>query len=312
MRIRKLLATLTTLSLTACGSAESMNQALTPVYPPMGAQSQMQSQSATGMNNQDMAMADLNAPAEVAPTRTLGSATTTPTKTASATTAQSKTATTKSGAAATRTTKATATTQTLEAKLLTKASQALSSIQTATAIADMFEKNAAKGAVRGKIKYYFQAPGRNKMEFIEHSVSAYKGAKLSYSYGAGKVTGRPGGIASFMVMTLPMSDDKVLSRRNYRLDQIDINATIKRLTQPNLGAKVLGKTQIEGREIAIIEYRNTPGHFDKTISRELLGIDMQTGYFRFHEMYQGNEMVYSVRVPQLSVNTALPAKAMDV
>lgn len=307
MRIRHIICAMTTLSLTACGSG-SMPQSMSPVYSSVGnPQSQLQTSQLQPEEYSQAAASNLN---EAIPATTIAHGAAAPaTKKAATVSGKSTPANTSTKTA---TASKSAAPQSVEDKILAKARTALDSIQTAAALAELFEKNAAKGSVRGKLKYYYQAPGLNKMEFIDHSVAAYKGAKLRYRFGDGQVTGRPGGLASFVVLTVPMSDERLLSRRDYRLDQIDINATIKRLAQPNLGAKVLGKSKIEGKEVAIVEYRNTPGHFDKTITRELLGIDMQTGLFRFHEMYVGNDMVYSIRVPQLSVNVKLPAKAMDV
>lgn len=195
--------------------------------------------------------------------------------------------------------------------ILTKAKASFDKMQNYVAVADVFETKAGKGPVKAKIKVLFQKPGTSKMHLVEHTNSLFKDAKLTYKSGIDQITGRPGGAMSFMKMTLPMSDDKVTSRRSYRLDQVDTLAIVSRLVRPELNPKLLGKTTVNGRQVAVLEYQ-AQNHFDPQITKELLGIDMETYFVRIHEMYAGEELVYSLKLPEVQFNQPLSAKDFEV
>ena len=66
-----------------------------------------------------------------------------------------------------------------------------------------------------------------------------------------------------------------------------------------------------GRPVAVLEY--TPqNHFDPSITRELIGIDMQDHFVRIHEMYAGSELVYSLKLPEVQVNAPLTSKDFEI
>lgn len=195
--------------------------------------------------------------------------------------------------------------------ILLKAKASFDKIQNYVATADVFETKAGKGPVKAKIKVWFQKPGTTKMHLVEHTNSLFKDAKLTYKSGVDQITGRPGGAMSFMKMSLPMSDDKVTSRRSYRLDQVDTLAIVSRLVRPELNPKLLGKTTVNGRQVAVLEYQ-AQNHFDPQITKELLGIDMETYFVRIHEMYAGEELVYSLKLPEVQFNQPLTAKDFEV
>lgn len=195
--------------------------------------------------------------------------------------------------------------------LLQKTRARFESLQNFRAMADVFETKPGKGPVKAKLKVTFMKPGSSRLEIMDHSNSLYKGAKLTYKSGVDSITGRPGGAMSFMKMTLPMSDDKVTSRRGYRLDQVDTLAIVSRLVRPELNPKLLGKTTVNGRQVAVLEYQ-TSGHFDPLITKELLGIDMETHFVRIHEMYAGEELVYSLKLPEVQFDQPMTAADLDV
>lgn len=195
--------------------------------------------------------------------------------------------------------------------ILSKAKASFDKIENYVATADVFETKAGKGPVKAKIKVWFQKPGTSKMHLVEHTNGMFKDAKLTYKSGIDQITGRPGGAMSFMKMTLPMSDDKVTSRRNYRLDQVDTLAIVSRLIRPELNPKLLGKTTVNGRQVAVLEYQ-AQNHFDPQITKELLGIDLETYFVRIHEMYAGDELVYSLKLPEVQLNQPLSAKDFEV
>lgn len=196
-------------------------------------------------------------------------------------------------------------------ELLAKSRARVEQTQTFIVQGDAYEKD-AKGETRIKLKLAFQKGGLSRLDIVQHSNSMFSGAKLSYRPGTDQVTGRPGGAMSFMKMTLPMSDSKIQTRRGYRLDQVDTNAIATRLLgNPSLNPKILGKTTINGRQIAVLEFHNV-NDFDKTITRELLGIDMQDHFVRIHEMYAGSELVYSLKLTTVNLDVPVTAADLDV
>lgn len=116
---------------------------------------------------------------------------------------------------------------------------------------------------------------------------------------------------SFMKLTVPLSDERISSRRGYRLDQIDTLAIVNRLMKSGQQPKVLGKTNFNGREIAMIEFAGQ-NPFDNTITREVLGIDMQDNFVRTHEMYVGTDLVYSLKLEQVTVDGTIPASDFTI
>lgn len=227
-------------------------------------------------------------------TRTAASSSTTSRSTTSKTTTRSTTA------KAPATSKLSATDS-----LLLKARQRFEQINTFSAMINAYETHPTKGKYNATFEAQFKKPGVTRLEIKKHTNSMFVGAKLVYTAGSGKVTGRPGGALSFMKKTLPLSDDMVTSRRDYRLDQIDPLAIVSRLIRPELKPKLLGKTTVNGRSVAVLEFTGHD-HFDKQITKELLGIDLQDHFVRIHEMYEGSKLVYSLKIQNLQLNANIP------
>jgi outer membrane lipoprotein-sorting protein len=191
---------------------------------------------------------------------------------------------------------------------LAQANQAFNGLQTLQATISTFEK--ATGTGTGQIRYTWKQPGQAKIDILKSSDSSRNGVKLAYN-GNGQVQVRAGGILGLMSLNLPMTDSKVKSGRQYLLSQIDLTATVQRLTQPGLQAKAVGKMQMGGSEVVVIEII-PQGHFDPRITKERLGIDLQTFLPRVHEMYEGNNLVYSAKLEQMQVNPSLGPDAFKV
>jgi len=195
--------------------------------------------------------------------------------------------------------------------LLRKTREKFNSMQNFKGIAEVMEKN-EKGVTNLKLDVIFQKPGRSKMQILEHPNGMYVGVKLVYDSGQDKVTGRPSGMLGFAKLTVPMTDERILTRRGYRLDSVDSLAIINRLVNdPNKKPKILGKTTMAGNQVAVLEYI-PQNHFDPNSTRELPGIGMNTRVVRIHEMYAGKELVYSLKLPQVQMNAPLSAKDFEV
>jgi len=108
-----------------------------------------------------------------------------------------------------------------------------------------------------------------------------------------------------------MSDENLLTSRGYQLDQIDSFAIAKGILSGQFVPKVLGKKKVNGRDIAILEFTHA-NDFDPKITRELLGIDMQDYFVRTHEMYEGDNLVFSLNLSNLEFNAPLTAKDLEI
>lgn len=191
---------------------------------------------------------------------------------------------------------------------LGKARQAFQQMQGMRATIATFEKADGKG--NAKINYLY-SQGKVKIDVISSDDASRNGVKLSYNKGGNEVRARASGMLSVIAVTLPMSDKKVISGRGYQLNQIDLNSVIPRLTAPGQTGKVLGKTQFAGANVVVLEIQ-PKNHFDPRITKERLGVDMNTGMVRIHEMYQGNELVFAGRVESLQLNPQVGPKDFEV
>lgn len=195
------------------------------------------------------------------------------------------------------------------AQFLNNARQAMDKLQSLSATIANFEKGTQAG--QGKIQYYYRKPGQVKIDVLQSSDPSRKGVKLSYQTSSDQVRARATGLLSLVPVTLPMSDAKVKSGRGYLIGQIDLTATVTRLTQPSATVKVLGKTTQNGAEVIVLEVK-TQNHFDNRITKEHLGLDAKTWLPRLHEMYAGSELVYAAKLEQMEVNPTLASSVFDI
>ncbi|MGE3727688.1 MAG: hypothetical protein AB7I41_19170 [Candidatus Sericytochromatia bacterium] len=244
------------------------------------------------------------------PTGQTGYTSTSPTTAPTKTTTTPKTTVPAKATTAPKTTTPTKTTATTQvAQFLSNARQAMDKLQSLSATIANFEKGTQPG--QGKIQYYYRKPGQVKIDVIQSSDPSRKGVKLSYQTSSDQVRARATGLLSLVPVTLPMSDAKVKSGRGYLIGQIDLTATVTRLTQPSASVKVLGKTTQNGAEIIVLEVK-TQNHFDNRITKEHLGLDSKTWLPRLHEMYVGSELVYAAKLEQMEVNPTLASNVFDV
>lgn len=194
--------------------------------------------------------------------------------------------------------------------LLINARKRVQTLNSAKATVNCFETNTEKGPTNLKANMLF-LNGQTKLEVIAHQNSLFVGAKLTYHEGSDQVSARAAGALGLVKVSAPMSDKRILTRRGYRLDQIDTFAIAKRLLNGSVEPKVLGKTQVNGRNIAILEFKNA-NDFDQSITRELLGIDMENYFIHIHEMYAGSELVFSLKLENLQLNAPLTPQDLEV
>jgi len=185
-------------------------------------------------------------------------------------------------------------------QLVTKAVARFNALESFKFMVDGFEMVSGKTPSRLSFNM-FALKGQAKIEVLKHTNSLYVGVKMGYQTGKEAISVRPGGALGFVKVDTKMNDERLSTPRGYRLDQIDAFAIAKRLLNGPQQPKVLGKTQINGRTIAILEYTNA-NSFDQRITRELLGIDMEDHFIRMHEMFEGDKLVFSLKLNNIQLN----------
>lgn len=195
-------------------------------------------------------------------------------------------------------------------QLLQKAVARFQSLKSFKLTVEGYEASDVKGPTN--LSFYMTAlNGRAKLDVFKHTNSLYIGVKMGYQAGSDTISVRPGGALGFVKLDTKMDDERLLTPRGYRLDQIDAFAISQRLLGGAHAPKVLGKTQLNGRTIAILEYTRA-NDFDSKITRELLGIDMQDYFLRIHEMYEGDKLVFSLKIGEVQLDLPLTDKDLEI
>lgn len=195
-------------------------------------------------------------------------------------------------------------------QLLQQAVARFQSLKSFKLTVEGYEASDVKGPTN--LSFYMTAlNGRAKLDVFKHTNSLYIGVKMGYQAGSDTISVRPGGALGFVKLDTQMNDERLLTPRGYRLDQIDAFAISKRLLGGKHAPKVLGKTQLNGRTIAILEYTRA-NDFDSKITRELLGIDMQDYFMRIHEMYEGDTLVFSLKIGEVQLDLPLSDKDLEI
>lgn len=195
-------------------------------------------------------------------------------------------------------------------ELLSKAKKRFQSLNSFKINVEGFEMLSGKSPSRLSFNM-FANQGRAKIEVLKHTNSLYVGVKMGYQAGADAISVRPGGALGFVKIDTKMSDDRLSTPRGYRLDQIDAFAISQRLLGGSEAPKVLGKTQINGRSVAILEYTHS-NTYDQRITRELLGIDMEDHFIRIHEMYEGSTLVFSLKLSNVQLDVPVASTEMEI
>lgn len=194
-------------------------------------------------------------------------------------------------------------------RLVNQALQRFNALQSFQFTVDAFEANNVKEPAN--LSFVMKAlQGHSKIQVLKHSNSLYSGVKMAYQTGTGSISVRPGGMLGFVKIDTKINDERLLTPRGYQLDQIDPYAVTQRLLAGPEEPKVLGKTQLNGRNIAILEY--TRSSFDNKITRELLGIDLEDQFMRLHEMYEGDKLVFSLKLSDIQLNAPLSAQDLEI
>jgi hypothetical protein len=115
---------------------------------------------------------------------------------------------------------------------------------------------------------------------------------------------RLGGFLSMVPISRSLSDKDMLNFRGHRLDTGSLTGLARRLNNNDPQARLAGEMVLDGAALDVVEIPHAPS-FDKTIAREVVGIDRATKLIRYHAMYTATRKVYELKFKALRPNAAV-------
>jgi len=203
----------------------------------------------------------------------------------------------------------------VEKKIMLKAKQKYDGLKNFSATFTMFSKRNDKTNPKGnplltaETKYLFEAPRKSVFNVVKHSISAVAGAKMIWD-GGDKVKVKAGGVLGLFPLELALTDSKMTTNRDWKLDQLDHVAALERALSPKATLKLAGKTTINGREVYMI--KQTGNTIDGEVTEENIAIDSKEFYIVANEMYAGTDLVFQLKINVESVNINIPADAYEL
>ncbi len=268
-------------------------------------------------NVPDATSTDTQTDATVTPTDKPATNTDPVTPIKAATTTPSKTATTpaKTGAtipAKTATTPvSTQTSASVAQKILLKTKQTYDGYKNFTATLTMYSKRndkvapSASATTTAEFKYTFQnQPKLCLLNVVKHSISLAVGGRLVWAYGETKAKAKASGVLGLAgALSLDLTDTKLETNRNWRLDQVDQGSVLARALDPKATATLTGKSTVGGKEAYVIQIKGNG--LDDQVTEEDLSIDAQNFTLLADEVYAGKDLLFQLKLNQTSVNDTL-------
>lgn len=282
------LATFSTNVLTACGSD--------PGNVPDATSTDTQTDT-TAVSTDKIATTTPAKAAATPPAKT----TTTPTKTTTATTPAKTTAPV-----------STQTNESVAQKILLKTKQTYDGYKNFTATLTMYSKRndkvapSASATTTAEFKYTFQQqPKLCLLNVVKHSISLAVGGRLVWAYGATKARAKAAGALGLFPLDLDLSDSKLETNRNWRLDQVDQGSVLARALDPKATVTLTGKSTVGGRDAYVLQVKGNG--LDDQVTEEDLSIDAQNFTLLADEVYAGKDLLFQLKLNQTSVNDTLAA-----
>jgi outer membrane lipoprotein-sorting protein len=261
---------------------------------------------------------DIQQPANTAPVVKAGTVKTTNTAkvttTAKPAATGAKTAITAKPAATTTVASATSTLSPAQ-KIILKTKQTYDSFNTFSATVTMFSKRnettTPKGnpIINAETKYLFQVPRNEVFNVVKHSVSMVVGAKMIWKGGeSAKV--KAGGVLGLFPLDLKLTDSKLTTNREWRMDQLDHIGILTRALDKKAELTLAGKSTINGKEAYMIKVKGTG--LDSNISEENIAIDTKTFTILADEMYDGKDLVFQTKITIDATNMSIPAGTFEL
>lgn len=159
-------------------------------------------------------------------------------------------------------------------------------------------------------KTQFKAPGTYRVDVTK--CTNPKSVGMAIYIVKDKAQVRLPGVLGLMKMSFNLQDKEMLNFRGHRLDHGSIDGLAKRLAQPPAPeARWAGEATIEGRLVDIVEIAKAPS-FDKTVVKEVVGIDRQNKMPILHAMFTAQRKVYEMKMQNFRVNASISGDMSDI
>lgn len=121
------------------------------------------------------------------------------------------------------------------------------------------------------------------------------------------VTAKLPGLLGVVPFNKTLADKETKNFRGHRLDDGSFDGIVKRLGKlPAPDAKLTGEMRMENRVLDVVEFARTPA-FDRTIVKEVVGIDRTTKLPLYHAMYTAERKVYELKYMSLKTGVSIPS-----
>lgn len=142
-----------------------------------------------------------------------------------------------------------------------------------TATVQVLDNNKFKvKQTKSTMKITCRAPLNYRIDMVTTNNPITQGGKIIFSFGESTAKLRPGGILGMAVLTMPLSDTKITTGCEWRLDQVVAKAITERIAAYK--TSLVGQTTVAGDTVKIIKLTtDSDNTLDKDIEYEQIGID---------------------------------------
>lgn len=110
------------------------------------------------------------------------------------------------------------------------------------------------------------------------------------------------GLLGLINVSLSLGDAQMKNFRGHRLDEGSLTGLARRFSNPPApDARLVGEMPLSGRMLDLVEIPRAPS-FDRTLLKEVIGIDRQTRLPLLHGMFTAERKVYEMKITQIQPN----------
>lgn len=190
--------------------------------------------------------------------------------------------------------------------IVNAAFQLFNSTSTYQATLDTFEVGPTK-TLRATVNAAFRKPNAFRLEVVSSNDSQSQGGIMVYTGGSTVQVKVGSGIFAGTVLTLSLTDPRLLSPRGDRLDQSDVQSILRQFTEPGAQVAYAGASAINGRPAHILELR-TSSMRSRSVSKAHIGFDAEGKYLVLREEYDlANRLTLRVTIRNVQLNPQLAA-----
>ncbi len=158
------------------------------------------------------------------------------------------------------------------------------------------------------INFYFKKPRFIRMDILKGNRFSDTGSVGVYGNG-GKVTGRKGGLLSFLAITVDKHDPQATTIRGLAFDQSDMRATLEKM-QFHLAESTCTLSMGGGIYELVFEPRD-PSRNDG-VTRDVITLDAATLLPTSSDSFEGDQLVQHAEWSSYIIDAGLPDQLFDV